>query len=72
MLNCCVKYNRETNNFFYLNIFLVDKTFEKHIKERKAISKKKIINSSLDLKLSNDIKLIISKMIRTLRITIKK
>ena len=67
-----MKYNRETNNFFYLNFFLVDKTFEKHTKERKAISKKRLINSSLDLNLSNDIKLLLSNMIRTLRITIKK
>ena len=67
-----MKYNCETNNFFYLNIFLVDKNFEKYIKERKAIPKKKLINSSLDLNLSNDIKLLLSNMIRTLRITIKK
>ena len=67
-----MEYYRETNNFFYLNIFLVDKTFEKHIKERKAISKKKLINSSLDLNFSKDIKLLLGKMIRSLRITIKK
>ena len=71
VLNFCVKYRCETN-IFYLKFFLVDKTFKKRITERKAIPKKKLINSSLDLNLSNDIKLLLSKMIRTLRITIKK
>ena len=58
--------------FFYLKFFLVDKTFKKHIKERKAIPKNKLINSSLDLNLSNVIKLLLSKMIRMLKIKIWK